>query len=132
VEVDAALPGKHILLLYDTLSRIEAQALAQLRTGHSILRGFSVRIVAEETDNCECGQGKEDARHFLFHCQRYQHLRDDMIREGKGPYGDLSYMLGGRSSYQNPDRSNPEGPEHQWKPNLKVVRTVIKFALENR
>ena len=49
-EVDSALPGKHVRLLYDTLTRTEAQALAQLRTGHSKLRGFLARIRAEETD----------------------------------------------------------------------------------
>jgi hypothetical protein len=58
-EVDSALPGKHVKLLYDTLTRTEAQALAQLRTGHSKLRGFLARVGAEETDQCECGQGKE-------------------------------------------------------------------------
>jgi hypothetical protein len=95
-EVDSALPGKHVRLLYDTLTRTEAQALAQLRTGHSELRGFLARIRAEETDQCECGQGKEDTRHFLFHCQRYQYLRGGMIKEGGERYGNLSYMLGGR------------------------------------
>jgi ribonuclease HI len=129
-EVDSALPGKHVRLLYDTLTRTEAQALAQLRTGHSKLRGFLARIRAEETDQCECGQGKEDTRHFLFHCQRYQHLRGDMIKEGGERYGNLSYMLGGRSSYQNPDGSSRDGPIERWKPNLTVVRAVIKFALK--
>ncbi len=36
-EVDLALPGKHVKLLYGTLIRAEAQVLAQLRTGHSKL-----------------------------------------------------------------------------------------------
>lgn len=129
-EVDSALPGRHVRLLYDTLTRTEAQALAQLRTGHSKLRGFLARIGAEGTDQCECGQGKEDTRHFLFHCQRYQHLRGDMIKEGGERYGDLSYMLGGRSFYQGPDGSSPDGPIEKWKPNLIAVRTVIKFALK--
>ena len=71
----------------------EAQVLAQLRTGHSKLRGFLARIGAEETDQCECGQGKENTRHFLFHCQRYQHLQGDMIKGEQ--YGNLSYMLDG-------------------------------------
>jgi hypothetical protein len=53
-----------------------------------------------------------------------------MITEGRGRYGDLSYMLGGRSSYLNPDGSSPDGPIDKWKPNLTVVRTVVKFALK--
>ena len=54
-EVDVALPGKHVKLLYDTLTRTEAQRLAQLRIGDSKLRGFLAKIGAEETDQCECG-----------------------------------------------------------------------------
>lgn len=32
-----------------------------------------------------------------------------MVKEGKGRYGDLSYMLGGRSSHANPDEASPDG-----------------------
>jgi hypothetical protein len=75
-----------------------------------------------------CGQGKEDTLHFLFHCHRYQHLRGEMVREGKERYGDLSYMLGGRSSQKKPDGSNLDGPREKWKPNVAAVRATIKFA----
>ena len=109
-EIDAALSGKHVKFLYDTLRREEAQVLAQLRTGHSKLRGFLARIGAVENEQCECGQGREDTRHFLFHCRQYQHLRSDMIKEAQSRYGDLSYMLGGRSAQCRPDGSNLDGP----------------------
>jgi hypothetical protein len=46
-EVDSVLPGKHVILPYDTSIRTEAQTLAQPRTGHSKLRGFLARIRAE-------------------------------------------------------------------------------------
>jgi hypothetical protein len=128
--LDSALPGKHVRLLYDSLTRTEAHILAQLRTGHSKLRSFLAKIKAEDTDQCECGQGKEDTRHFLFHCQRYQHLRGDTIREARERYGDLSYMLGGRSSHHNVHGSSLDEPIEKWKPNLIVVRTVIKYALQ--
>src|SRR5690349_9566436 len=88
--LDTALPGTHVRLLYDTLTREEAQTLAQLRTGHSKLRAFLVKIGADGGDQCECGQGKEDTRHFLFQCPRYEHLREDMIKEAQDRYGDLS------------------------------------------
>ena len=52
-----------------------------------------------------------------------------MVKEGKGHYGDLSYMLGGRSSHANPDEASPDGTIEKWKPNVTAVRTVIKFAL---
>lgn len=128
--IDAALPGTHVKRLYDTLTGSEAQVLAQLRTGHSKLRAFLVRIGADGSDQCECGQGREDTRHFLFRCQRYQHLRGDMIQQAQDRYGDLSYMLGGRTPYLNPDGSSPDGPIEHWKPNLDTVRAAIKFAFK--
>lgn len=39
-------------------------------------------------------------------------------------------MLGGRSVYERPDGTNPDGPAEQWKPDMAMVRTVIKFAME--
>jgi ribonuclease HI len=129
MKVDSALPGRHVRLLYDTLSRTEAQILSQLRTGHSRLRTFLTTIGAMASNQCECGQGKEDTRHVLFHCQRYQYLRGDMIREGKERYGDLSYMLGGRSNHRKPDGSDIDGPKEKWKPNVAAVRATIKFAV---
>lgn len=48
--VDAALPGKHVKVLYYTLSRVEAQILTQLRTGHSKLRCFLAVIRAADTN----------------------------------------------------------------------------------
>jgi hypothetical protein len=67
---------------------------------------------------------------ILIPNDRYDQLRGGMIREGGERYGDLSYMLGGRSSYQNHDGSSLDGLIEKWKPNLSVVRTVIKFALK--
>ena len=69
-------------------------------------------------------------RPFSSTVQRYQHLRGDMIREGRERYGDLLYMLGRRSPYQNVHGSNLDGPSEKWKPTLTVVRTVIKYALK--
>jgi hypothetical protein len=118
-EIDSALPGKHFKLLYYKLTRAEAQVLAQLRTGHSRLRAFLFRIGAVDDDQCECGNGSEDTRHFLLHCQRYQHMRDDMITAGGRRYGDLSYMLGGRSPVKNPDGSSMDGNLGEWTPNCR-------------
>lgn len=129
-DIDSALPRKHVKILYDPLTRAEAQVLSQLRTGHSKLHGFLARVEVEDTDQCECGQGLEDTRHSLLNCTRYQSLRGDMFDAGGRRYGDLSYMLGGRSSYQNVDESNPDGPIEKWKPDLAMVRAIVKFALQ--
>lgn len=61
--IDTMLLGKHVRLLYDTLSRAEAQTLVQLRTGHSRLRRFLTMIGAMASNQYECGQRKEDTRH---------------------------------------------------------------------
>ncbi|KAF2752510.1 hypothetical protein EJ05DRAFT_424285, partial [Pseudovirgaria hyperparasitica] len=108
-QIDTALPGAHVKL-----------------------RSFLKKIAIEESDQCECSQGREDTRHFLLHCRRHEHLRGDVIKEGQGRYGDLSYMLGGRSPYLNPDGSSPDGPLKDWSPNLDMVRTVIKYICSAR
>ena len=131
-QVDAALPGKHVRMLYDTLTRREAQLLAQLRTGHSKLRGFLAKLGIEESPICECGEGVETVRHFLLHCRRFQGLRSGMISEANERYGDMSYMLGGRSRSRRGDGTWLDGPATTWKPNLGVVRAVIRYALSTR
>jgi ribonuclease HI len=128
-QVDAALPGKHVRVLYDTLTRKEAQTLAQLRTGHSKLRGFLNKIGIEDDSTCECGEGVETVRHFLLHCQRFQNLRAEMMEEAQDRYGDLSYMLGGRSLSRHADGTWLDGPVEKWKPNLGVVKAVIRYAV---
>lgn len=75
------------------------------------------------------GQGKEETRHFLFQCRQYQHLWGDMINRAKSRYGDLSYMIGGRSSRRFPEGPNLDGPVEKWKPNMAAVKTIIKYAL---
>jgi hypothetical protein len=89
-----------------------------------------LRIGAVDSGQCECRQGEEDIRHFVLHYQLYQHLRADMIRAGGRRYGDLSYMLGGRSTLQRPDGSNADGPPERWAPDISVVMSVIRFALK--
>ena len=128
-QIDAALPGTHVRKLYDTLTRREAQVLAQLRTGHSRLRGFLAKLGFEDSPACECGERVETVRHFLLHCPRYQDLRMDMIEEARDRYGDMSYMLGGRSRCRRPDGSWIDGPAAKWTPNLKAVRVVIRYAI---
>ena len=53
-----------------------------------------------------------------------------MIKECKERYGDLSYILGGRSSHKKPDGSDLDGPRERWKPNVAAVRATVKFAMK--
>jgi hypothetical protein len=128
-QIDAALPGNHVKLLYDNLTRKESQILAQLRTGHCALNSFLAKIGAAENGLCECGQASESVRHFLLHCQKYQQLRNEMIEKAGKHYGDLSHMLGGKGRPQAPGTSETGKGQKSWKPDVTVVKTVIRFAL---
>ena len=55
------------------------------------------------------------------------------MRKEIGPrFGDLSYMLGGRSSTTAPDGRNIDGPLKNWKPNMGAVQAVLRFAKSTR
>jgi ribonuclease HI len=56
-QVDAALPGTHVRRLYDTLTRQEAQVLAQLRTGLSRLRGFLAKLGLKTAQRANVAKG---------------------------------------------------------------------------
>jgi hypothetical protein len=126
--LDNALPGKHTRLLYDGLNRQEAAILAQLRTGHASLRGFLFSIRQSDSGTCTCGEETESVRHFLFQCRRWDHPRNDMIQAMGDRFGDLSFALGGRSGQVGTDGKPVDGDLSRWKPNLEVVRTVLRFA----
>jgi len=64
--VDCALPGKHTVMLYDTLIKPEARVLVQLRTGMIRLSGYLHRIGARDSPACPCGHAVETVNYFLF------------------------------------------------------------------
>ena len=110
-ELDIALPGRHTRTLYDTLHRIEASVLAQLRTGMNRLNGYLNRIGVTESEMCVCGQAKETVKHFLFRCTRWDALRIDMLNQSEMRRNNLSFFLGGKSL------SDPK----TWTPNMDAV-----------
>lgn len=116
-------------MLYDGLDREKASILAQLRTGHARLNGYLHRIGKAESDLCECGIERETVPHFLLRCTRWNEQRRALI-EAAGPnFGSLSQMLGGKPGTVE-DASEPSG--RTWKPDIKIVKTVIAFAMETR
>ena len=125
--IDCALPGKHTRLLYDSFSKPQAALLAQLRTGKSRLNDYLAKINAVESDQCGCGTGRENVRHFLFHCTQWATYRADLINKTAGRWGDLSLFLGGRSQTRNRDGSRALD-EEPWTPNIDLVRATIKFS----
>ena len=117
--VDAALPGKHTRLLYDSLSRREASVLAQLRTGMTRLNGYLFRIKVAASQQCACGQATETVEHFLFRCKTWTAHRTEMLQCTETPRGNLSFYLGGKSPTDNA----------KWAPNMQAVHATIRFAI---
>ncbi|KAJ5569007.1 hypothetical protein N7450_011493 [Penicillium hetheringtonii] len=128
--LDAALPGKHTNFLYDNLSRRQAALLIQLRTGHARLNRYLQRMGHLENNTCGCGTDSDDGEtveHFLFHCPDWNQLRQEMKLRMGSRYGDTSYALGGRSRKVDLD-GHPVDEAQSWKPNLSVVREVLRFV----
>jgi hypothetical protein len=121
-EVDAALPGKHTKVIYDTLNKKEAGILAQLRTGMARINSYLYRIGASGTDQCDCGTAKETVKHFLFLCTQWDHLRAHLLQQVGMRIGDISFCLGGRSK-------NIELDPSPWKPNMNAVRATIRYTM---
>lgn len=127
-ELDRALPARHTRKLYDKRPRKESAILSQLRSGMSRLNSSLAKIKAIDSDQCECGE-RETVQHFLFHCPRWQSMRDDFRKKAGQRWGDLSFALGGWSGRRLPDGKWLDGKLSSWKPNLEIVRATIDFAM---
>lgn len=64
--VDQALPGKHTLQLYGSLTSDQALILIQARTGHCRLNQGLV-----ESAKCRCGDDEERVRNFTPSCPQW-------------------------------------------------------------
>lgn len=117
--IDIALPGKHTRVLYDSFQRMEANVLAQLRTGMIRLNEYLHRIRAVESNQCVCGQSSETIEHFLFRCTKWTTLRDQMLQQTDTRRGSLSFYLGGKA---------PSDPE-DWTPDMNAVRATVRYAI---
>jgi hypothetical protein len=128
-QLDLALPGPHTKLLYDDLDRKKASVLVQLRTGNARLNGYLHRIGQSDSDLCACGTERETVPHFLLRCVQWNEQRRALVETAGSGFGNLSYMLGGM-----PDEVDGAGDTRTrtWKPDIKVVKAVITFAMETK
>ncbi|KAJ5215604.1 reverse transcriptase [Penicillium cinerascens] len=128
-QLDSALPGPHTKIIYDCFDQEKASVLAQLRTGHARLNGYLHRIGQSESDLCACGVERETVQHFLLLCTQWNEQRRALIDAAGSNYGSLSYMLGGK-----PDSVEVTGEQNgrPWKPDIKVVKAVVAFAVETK
>ena len=117
--VDAALPGKHTLQLYDNRTWKERSVLAQLRTDMGKLNNSLYRMKVVASRQCACGHERETVAHFLFRCQQWTEYRTEMLQCTETQRSNISFFLGGKGSS---DGTN-------WKPNLEAVKATIRFVL---
>lgn len=90
------------------------------------LNGYLRWIDQSNSDLCVGGVKCETVEHFLLRYTRWNEQRD-MLAEAAGPYfSNLSRMLDGK--LESVDGTNePNG--RAWKPDTKIVRAVIAFAM---
>ena len=103
------MPGAHTRQLYDSLTRPEAQLIAQLRTGKCRLNSYLYRINAVESNLCELCRVPETVRHFLVECARWTAERAEHLQVATKRWCDVSYILGGWFS------GRLDGPRHRWR-----------------
>ena len=124
--IDKALPGRHTLRLYGSLNREDAGVLAQARTGHTHLRQYLARVHRIDSAVCECGDGVESVKHVILYCPMWAPQRDRLKKAAGDRWGDVSFLLGGKSSKKDP-RTGQFIDGDKWRPNLDVVHATIAF-----
>ena len=87
-ELDEALPGEHMVKVYNNCKKREARVLVQLRTGASQLNGYLFKIKKSNTPRCEhCDAADESVHHFILQCPAWAQLRQELL----GPHKLFTY-----------------------------------------
>jgi hypothetical protein len=82
-----------------------------------------------DSATCLCGMAVETAQHFLFECPNWTQDREQLRVAIGERWADLSYALGGWSGRRSRiTDAEVDGPRHTWKPNIQVIKAVIKFV----
>ena len=127
-KMDQALPGKHTLQLYGSLTSDQASILIQARTGHCRLNQYLSRAGLRDDAKCGCGDNDETIKHVLLWCPRWADERRELRAVVGDRSGDISYLLGGWGSRKDIRTGQLlDGPKEKWKPDLEVVKATIRF-----
>lgn len=94
-KMDQALPGKHTLKLYGSLTSDQASILIQARTGHCRLNQYLSRAGLRDDAKCGCGDNDETIKHVLLWCPRWADERRELRAAAGDRSGDIPYLLGG-------------------------------------
>lgn len=127
-KMDQALPGKHTLQLYGSLTSDRASILIQARTGHCRLNQYLARGGLVDSAKCGCGDDEETVRHVILSCPQWAEARRELRAAAGDRWGDVPYLLGGWGTRKDVRTGQLlDRPRETWKPDLAVVKATIRF-----